>query len=173
MSKLLEWKYHIRAFPPRGGIVLFCRVQLSTWISWTTIHKMLLQWRVRVLNQDLLGAHIVIADQTKAFEYLFQHGAQFGEAQPEAHILFCKICIYSRVPCYRCMLIRLAIVHWFFYVWMQVLRILQIHDPRSSNWFTCASTDVWPYAYVTAPPPRPKFTPWELLLSWEWVFTCQ
>ena len=51
----------------------------TTLINETAFHNELLQRRVRVLNQDLLGAHIIIVDQSKAFAYLFEHGAKFGE----------------------------------------------------------------------------------------------
>lgn len=50
----------------------------STILTQTSLHNSLLQMRVKGLNLQLRGVHIVIVDQTKAFEELFTHGADYG-----------------------------------------------------------------------------------------------
>lgn len=53
----------------------------TTFVNETLLHNSLLQQRVRVLNQQLKGLHVIIADQTKAFYQLFYHGSGYGESK--------------------------------------------------------------------------------------------
>jgi phospholipase/lecithinase/hemolysin len=51
----------------------------STLAYESSTHNALLARRVRLLKQELRGASFVIVDQTKAFEHIFHHGAQYGK----------------------------------------------------------------------------------------------
>jgi hypothetical protein len=53
----------------------------ATFVNETSLHNSLLQQRVKGLNEQLKGFHVVIADQTKAFHQLFYHGSDYGNVQ--------------------------------------------------------------------------------------------
>ncbi|XP_024369129.1 GDSL esterase/lipase At3g09930 isoform X1 [Physcomitrium patens] len=50
----------------------------ATLLTQTSLHNSLLQQRVKTLNRNLGGLHIILVDQTKAFEVLFHHGSEHG-----------------------------------------------------------------------------------------------
>jgi len=54
----------------------------STLHKQTALHNALLQERVKVLNEYLRGLHVVIVDQSKAFQELFTHAAKYGFVDP-------------------------------------------------------------------------------------------
>jgi hypothetical protein len=54
----------------------------TTLANETSLHDSLLQQRVKGLNEELKGLHVVIADQTKAFHQLFYHGSDYGNGCP-------------------------------------------------------------------------------------------
>ncbi|KAG0583021.1 hypothetical protein KC19_3G102800 [Ceratodon purpureus] len=54
----------------------------NTFINETSLHNSLLQQRVRMLNQNLKGLNVIIADQAKAFGQLFYHGSDYGFVNP-------------------------------------------------------------------------------------------
>lgn len=51
----------------------------TTFVTETALHDSVLQQRVRMLNHQLKGLHVVIADQTKALYQLFYNGSAYGE----------------------------------------------------------------------------------------------
>lgn len=51
----------------------------TTLLNETMQHNGLLEKRVRLLKHSLHGSHLVIVNQTKAFEFMFEHGHKYGE----------------------------------------------------------------------------------------------
>jgi len=51
----------------------------TTLLNETMQHNMLLEKRVQLLKHNLHGSHLVIVNQTKAFEFMFEHGHKYGE----------------------------------------------------------------------------------------------
>ena len=63
----------------------------TTFVNEISLHNSLLQERVRMLNQQLKGLHVVIADQTKAMQQLFYHGPDYGSGDSIQFEFFSKL----------------------------------------------------------------------------------
>lgn len=51
----------------------------TTLLNETLQHNALLEKRIQLLKHTLHGSHLVIVNQTKAFQFLFEHGHEYGE----------------------------------------------------------------------------------------------
>lgn len=64
----------------------------ATLLNETMQHNVLLEKRVQLLKHNLHGSHLVIVNQTKAFEFMFEHGHKYGERDQPIYLVSQSFC---------------------------------------------------------------------------------